>query len=209
MTKKVFIWGAGGHGRVLLGILRGNKKMNVAFFVDDNPDMTNKKIDGVTVLGTLDNLKSKKISGGIGGVGDNIMRGVMGKEIEKRGFNLINAIDKSCVIASGVSIGKGVTLWPGVIVNFYAVIGNNVIINCGAIVEHECVIGEAAHIGPGAKLAGRVVVGEGSFVGMGAVVKEGVKIGKNSIIGAGAVVIEDVPDNVVVAGIPAKIIKQK
>jgi acetyltransferase EpsM len=54
-----------------------------------------------------------------------------------------------------------------------------------------------------------VDIGEGSWIGAGAVVKQGVHIGKWAMIGAGAVVIKDVPDNAVVAGVPAKIIKYK
>lgn len=48
---------------------------------------------------------------------------------------------------------------------------------------------------------------EGAQVGVGASIKQNITIGKWSIVGAGAVVINDVPDNVVVVGNPAKIIK--
>jgi len=52
-----------------------------------------------------------------------------------------------------------------------------------------------------------VHVGRGSFIGANSVVLAGVKIGRNSLVSAGAVVISDVPDNSVVAGVPAKVIK--
>ena len=54
-----------------------------------------------------------------------------------------------------------------------------------------------------------VVVEDGVLVGANAVVIEGVHIGKNAVVAAGAIVIEDVPDNAVVAGSPARIIKMK
>ena len=54
-----------------------------------------------------------------------------------------------------------------------------------------------------------VIVEDGVLVGANAVVIEGVHIGKNAVVAAGAVVIEDVPDNAVVAGSPARIIKMK
>ncbi len=50
-------------------------------------------------------------------------------------------------------------------------------------------------------------MGEGTHIGIGACVLPNINIGKWSIIGAGAVVIEDVPDNVIVVGNPAKILK--
>jgi UDP-perosamine 4-acetyltransferase len=209
MKKKVFILGAGGHGRVLYSVLRDNDELEVACFVDENLGVKGKKVNGLDVYNSLNDINKKDISGGIGGVGDNDTRSRMAKDILDNGFDLINAIDNSCIIKDGVSLGQGVTIWAGVIINFYSKIGDNVIINCGAIIEHECVIGKSAHIGPGAKLAGVVEVGEYAFVGMGAVIKEGIKIGRNSIVGAGSVVIKDVPAGVTVVGVPAKVINKK
>ena len=65
------------------------------------------------------------------------------------------------------------------------------------------------HIAPGTVLAGRVTVNEGAFIGAGTVVKEYVTIGENATIGAGSVVLEDIPDNAVAVGAPAKVIKIK
>ncbi len=51
------------------------------------------------------------------------------------------------------------------------------------------------------------LVKEGASIGSSVTIMCGVSIGKNAIIGAGAVVTKDVPDNTVVAGVPAKVIK--
>ena len=75
--------------------------------------------------------------------------------------------------------------------------------------EHDCLVGDYVHISPGAILCGNVKLEEGVWVGAGATIKQGVTIGKWSVIGAGAVVISDVPSNVVVAGVPSKLIKVK
>lgn len=61
---------------------------------------------------------------------------------------------------------------------------------------------------PGAHLARRVQLGEGVFVGIGATIIPDIEVGAGSIIGAGAAVVRDVPANVVVAGVPAKVIKR-
>ena len=60
---------------------------------------------------------------------------------------------------------------------------------------------------PKACLAGGVSVGRNTHIGMGSSIIQSVHIGNNVIIGAGAVVIENIVDNVVVVGIPSKIIK--
>ena len=90
-------------------------------------------------------------------------------------------------------------------------------IDMGAVLGGRAMVGERCHIGAGAVLAGviepasatPVIIEDGVLVGANAVVIEGVHVGKNAVVAAGAVVIEDVPDNAVVAGSPARIIKMK
>ena len=90
-------------------------------------------------------------------------------------------------------------------------------IDMGAVLGGRATVGARCHIGAGAVLAGvvepasatPVIVEDGVLVGANAVVIEGVHIGKNAVVAAGAVVIEDVPDNAVVAGSPARVIKMK
>jgi len=53
----------------------------------------------------------------------------------------------------------------------------------------------------------RTIVKKGASIGSSATILCGVTIGKNAIVGAGAVVTKDVPDNTVVAGVPAKVVK--
>jgi acetyltransferase-like isoleucine patch superfamily enzyme len=52
-----------------------------------------------------------------------------------------------------------------------------------------------------------VIIEDNVFLGMNTIVLKGVKIGKNSVIGAGSIVAQDIPENVIAAGIPAKVIK--
>lgn len=54
-----------------------------------------------------------------------------------------------------------------------------------------------------------VVVGQGSDLGVGCTILPGVRIGRGVQVGAGAVVSRDVPDYAVVAGVPARVIRQR
>ncbi len=107
-------------------------------------------------------------------------------------------------------------------------VGNNVSINAfvhmwghgGITIGNDCLI--ASHVSitslthdPGAAvyrdtiIAKKVVIGNNVWICSHAVVLPGVTIGNNAIIAAGAVVNKDVPANVTVAGVPAKIIKTR
>ena len=105
----------------------------------------------------------------------------------------------------------------GAVINIGAVIGEGTMIDMGAILGGRATVGNHCHIGAGTVLAGviepasatPVIIEDDVLIGANAVVIEGVHVGKGAVVAAGAVVIEDVPDNAVVAGCPARVIKMK
>lgn len=130
----------------------------------------------------------------------------------------INArIEPGAIIRDQVEIGDHAVIMMGAIINIGAVIGEGTMIDMGAVLGGRAMVGKHSHIGAGAVLAGviepasavPVTIGDHVLVGANAVVIEGVHVGDNAVVAAGAVVIEDVPDNAVVAGCPARIIKMK
>ena len=106
---------------------------------------------------------------------------------------------------------------PGAIIREHVTIEPNTVIMMGAIINIGAVIGEGTMIDMGAVLGGRATVGKHCHVGAGAVLAGVIEpasatpviVEDNVLIGANAVVIEDVPANMVVAGCPARIIKEK
>ena len=130
----------------------------------------------------------------------------------------INArIEPGAIIREQVEIGDNAVIMMGAVINIGAVIGPGTMIDRGAIRGGRATVGKNCHIGAGAVLAGviepasatPVIVEDGVLVGANAVVIEGVHVGKGAVVAAGAVVIEDVPENAVVAGCPARVIKMK
>lgn len=140
-------------------------------------------------------------------IGDNEIRRKVFELLASNSFEQPNAISTKANISDFCSIGIGTLICQGACVNPFAKIGNAVIVNTGAIIEHECTIGDYSHIAPGAVLAGNVIVGKNSFIGANAVIKQGVSIGHNVVVGAGAVVLNDIPDNSMFVGNPAKKIR--
>ncbi|MCI8970594.1 MAG: 2,3,4,5-tetrahydropyridine-2,6-dicarboxylate N-acetyltransferase [Oscillibacter sp.] len=126
-------------------------------------------------------------------------------------------IEPGAIIREKVEIGQGAVIMMGAVLNIGAVVGPGTMIDMGAVLGGRATVGARCHIGAGAVLAGvvepasatPVIVEDGVLVGANAVVIEGVHIGRNAVVAAGAVVIEDVPENAVVAGSPARIIKMK
>ncbi len=131
--------------------------------------------------------------------------------------NIPARIEPGAIIREQVEIGKNAVIMMGAILNIGAVVGDETMIDMGAVLGGRATVGKRCHIGAGAVLAGviepasatPVIVEDDVLIGANAVVIEGVHIGRNAVVAAGAVVIEDVPDNMVVAGCPARIIKAK
>ncbi|MCD7749560.1 MAG: 2,3,4,5-tetrahydropyridine-2,6-dicarboxylate N-acetyltransferase [Oscillospiraceae bacterium] len=131
--------------------------------------------------------------------------------------NIPARIEPGAIIREQVDIGPNAVIMMGAVINIGAVVGEGTMIDMGAILGGRATVGKNCHIGAGAVLAGviepasatPVIIEDNVLVGANAVIIEGVHVGANSVVAAGAVVIEDVPDGMVVAGCPARIIKTK
>ena len=206
----VVIVGAGGHGKVVLDILRAADQHRISGFLDADATLTGSEIAGIKVLGQvnlLPKLRQQKIRGAIIAIGDNRVRASYAKLVLDAKLDLLSVIHPSASISPTATIGRGVVVAAGAVIAAQAKIADSVIVNTSAVIDHECEIGEASHICPGALLAGRVRVGSGAFVGLGANILPCLNIGDHAIIGAGATVIRDVPAGATVVGVPARIIK--
>ncbi|MEE8671611.1 MAG: 2,3,4,5-tetrahydropyridine-2,6-dicarboxylate N-acetyltransferase [Heyndrickxia faecalis] len=129
----------------------------------------------------------------------------------------INArIEPGVTIRDRVEIGNNAVIMMGAVINIGAVIGEGTMIDMNAVLGGRATVGKNCHIGAGAVLAGvieppsanPVVIEDDVLIGANAVILEGVRVGKGAVVAAGAVVTQDVPPHTVVAGIPAKVIKE-
>ncbi|MDM8157127.1 2,3,4,5-tetrahydropyridine-2,6-dicarboxylate N-acetyltransferase [Amedibacillus dolichus] len=126
-------------------------------------------------------------------------------------------IEPGAIIRDQVEIGDNAVIMMGAIINIGAVIGAGTMIDMGAVLGGRATVGANCHIGAGAVLAGviepasatPVIIEDNVLVGANAVIIEGVHVGEGAVVAAGAIVIEDVPAHTVVAGTPARVIKEK
>jgi sugar O-acyltransferase (sialic acid O-acetyltransferase NeuD family) len=207
----VVILGAGGHGKVVLDILRAADQHRIVGFIDADASLADTLIEGVKVLGgvnLLPKLRQQKIRAAIVAIGDNRVRLSYARLVADAKLELINAIHPRAIVSPSAQIQRNTVIAAGATVCAQAVLGESVIANTGCIVEHECVIGDGAHICPGAVLAGRVRIGAGVMVGLGARVLPCLNVGDYALVGAGATVTRDVPPSATVIGTPARPMRQ-
>ncbi len=103
-----------------------------------------------------------------------------------------------CQITLGAKLGKGTVLGYG---------GLGIVIHERAVIGKNVMVGSGVTIGGTSKIYEVPVIGDNTMIAPGAKILGPVKIGKNCVIGANAVVLKDVPDNTIVGGIPAKVLK--
>ncbi|CAK8054484.1 2,3,4,5-tetrahydropyridine-2,6-dicarboxylate N-acetyltransferase [Eupransor demetentiae] len=130
--------------------------------------------------------------------------------------NIKARIEPGAIIRDQVQIGDGAVVMMGAIINIGCEIGAGSMIDMGVVMGGRATVGKHAHIGAGAVLAGviepasaqPVIIEDDVLIGANAVVIEGVRVGHGAVVAAGAIVTEDVAPNTLVAGTPARVIKQ-
>lgn len=207
------LWGSAGHAKVVAELI-GRQQGKVVALFDNNLNTPSSLQDVPVYYGETDYLAwlardedALHCKGGlaIGGARGKERMAILGW-LQSTGMQCPPLIHDQAVFSAMASIGDGSQVLALSLVAAGSQIGQACIINHGANVDHECSLGDGVHIAPGAKLCGLVSVGDFSMVGAGAVVLPRIHIGQSCIVGAGAVVTKDVPDGVVVAGNPARVI---
>jgi len=129
---------------------------------------------------------------GIGMMPGNRIRQVVFERFTGKGFQFPSLVHPFAWLSRQASIGEGVQVLAGCVVQPGASIGANTIINTRSSVDHDSVLGEHSHLAPGATLCGDVRIGSGSFIGAGAIITQGVTVAPGTFIKAGSLTAKNV-----------------
>ena len=125
--------------------------------------------------------------------------------IVKRSFAIYTGFHVSVPDGGTLTLGQGYINSNVTIDCFDAItIGNGVAISKGVTIRDS----DNHSINGNEKVSAPIVIGDNVWIGLDAIILKGVNIGKGSVVAAGAVVTRDVPEKVLVGGVPARILRE-
>ena len=129
------------------------------------------------------------------------------ENLKGHGIPIATFLHPSSHVEKSALLQEGSIVLVGCTIDMNARVGENVLLSSRCFVSHNVKIGSHTFCGPAVNLAGNTEIGECCFLGINTTSIDGVRIGMNVQTAAGSVVTEDVPDNMLIAGVPAVVKK--
>jgi sugar O-acyltransferase (sialic acid O-acetyltransferase NeuD family) len=207
-VKRLAIYGASGHGKVVADVALACGYSEIVFFDDRFPELSRNLI--WPVLGDWDDLLAVKaeFDSFFVAVGDNSTRCIKLQALIDMSFPVTSLVHPSAILGSFATVSSGCVVMPGAILNASVAIGVGGIINTASVIEHDCRIGDFVHVGPNCAVGGGSVIGDYCWIGIGATISNNIELNKAVVVGAGAVVVKNIAANLTVVGCPASPIKK-
>lgn len=208
----MLIIGAKGFAKEVLEVVHQlNQLDNLVFYDDVNNNIPEKLFNQFPILKNIEQAKIyfKTIDNRFTiGIGNPVLRKKLYDKFSAIGGIFTSTISPLASIGTyDVKIGEGCNILSDAIFSNSSRIGIGCLIYYNTVITHDCIIGNFVEMAPSVTVLGRCFIGDYSQIGANVTILPDVKIGKNVIVGAGSVVTKNVPDNCVLVGTPAKIIK--
>lgn len=208
----MLIVGAKGFAKEILEIcVRDNNFSEIVFFDDISLDIPDCLFGKFKVLRAESQVVEYfKETGNMFsiGIGSPHLRFKMFNKFTALGGQYCSTISKLSNIGTfDVKLGSGVNILDGVCISNSVDMGIGTMVYYNSVITHDCIVGKFVEISPSVTILGGAKIGDFSHIGANSVIFPNLEIGKNVIVGSGAVVRQNLPDNCVAVGVPAKIIK--
>lgn len=207
--------GAGGFAREVAFLVddlnRAGGQWKMLGYIDRDADKQGTAVGNHTILGSEQFIHDYQGElGVVVGIGQpSLIRKVVESLAHLEHVSFPNLIHPSVIMhANRVRFGRGNIVCAGNIFTTDIEVGSFNILNLSCTFGHDCVIGDANVVNPGVNISGGVVIGNHCLLGTGCTILQNKKIGHGVTVGAGALVVKDVPPEVTVVGVPAKILEK-
>ncbi len=215
VERELVVLGAGGFGRETVEAVRAltdaGPRWRLAGYLDDDPARHGTVIDGVPVLGgmeELDKMPDVSVVVCTGRPDNYVSRPRIVESLNIPPERYATIVHPSASVSSTSRVGPGTVLLAQTVLTAAVTIGSHVAIMPHVILTHGDVIGDFATMASGVCLGGNVQVGRCAYIGAGALVREDRSIGSRALVGMGAIVTRDIPPHEIWAGVPARYIRK-
>lgn len=203
-NEELIIIGGGGLGREVYQYLNDCGLGDVKGFLDDRPPSELRIPNDLPLLGTIAQHEPTTDERFVLAVGDPAMRESVAARLQSQGAHFISIVHPRAYVAASAIIGRGSIIAPFASVGASARLGEFCQVHFYASAAHDSDIGPFSALSPYAVVNGGGRLGTGVFMGTRATVNPGRSVGDHSKVAAGAVVYQNVPEQSLAAGNPAK-----
>jgi sugar O-acyltransferase (sialic acid O-acetyltransferase NeuD family) len=179
-------------------------------FLDDDPLLHGRRVDGLPVIGGTDLIQSLPSAHVVVCVGNPRRYDSRMRIVERLGLppeRYATIVHPSVSISANSTIGPGSVILAQSVLSASVEVGAHVAVMPHVVLTHDVSIGDYATVASGVKFGGAVRVERGAYIGAGALIRESVKIGAGSLIGMGSLVLHDVPAAQTWVGSPARLLR--
>lgn len=212
--RDLVIVSAAGTGRETVDVLRAANERNehpwnLLGVLDDGVTRIHRdrlEAQGTDFLGTVDAWLDARTapSSYVIAIAHSGVRRRLAAKFDAAGHSPATLVHPDALVGSCTSIGAGTIVYPGAQISTNVRLGKHAILNAAVYVAHDVTVGDFVSVNPCGQLSGEVTVEDGVLIGAAAVVLQGLRVGRGTTIGASALVTKDVPQGVVVKGVPGR-----